>query len=205
MKKRGSSKPVSNVHGFAPSGAIRATQVEGVRGKIPAAPAPKKAAVSRPRVESSGFRGVLVGSDNDPNKWRCAVCKHLNDNSEDICATCKDPKKVFKPKPVEPVGKPKPHKQPVQRPKQRRPEVKEESKVRTIADLGPHPENLGKPKVKRKLQQTEEEALKILAHEKPSKIDDMEKMRIKDEMQLMRNPGRFNAMVYSREFGGSLQ
>ena len=170
MKKKPNTKlaPQPNVHGFAPSGAIRATQVEGVRGRAPIPTTTNKQPVVKTKIQTSGHRGVQVGSDNDPNKWRCAICKRLNDNFEDTCKICKEPKKVFKPSPSKPVSNPKSYKSLPPKVSNRKPEIKEkqlkaqeEKKVMTMADLGPHPENLAKGKVRRKFAYSEEESLKV--------------------------------------------
>ena len=157
---KGKPAPQSNVHAFTPAGRVATIEVAGVKGK-PIQTKKSKPATIKPKIQTSGHNGVQVGSSHDPNKWRCAVCKHLNENSDDICKTCKEPKTVLKPEPVKkPVkykGPPKDHRE-----ERKRPPAQTNPKVMTIADLGPHPENLGAPKVRRKLPYSEDESLKVI-------------------------------------------
>lgn len=32
--------------------------------------------------------GVVIGSNEDSDKWRCRTCKHLNSIENDICQMC---------------------------------------------------------------------------------------------------------------------
>ena len=42
----------------------------------------------------------MVGRNTDHSKWRCKICKFLNDNSETKCTRCKEEKQVYKDKAV---------------------------------------------------------------------------------------------------------
>ena len=98
----------------------------------------KKAAIPHPS------RPVIIGSNNDPDKWRCKVCKYLNSNTDAVCNTCKEPKceidekelaESIKKTTAKPIPKPIPKKT--------------------------SPSKLGAPKKARKLEISEEEALKV--------------------------------------------
>ncbi len=88
-------------------------------------------------------RPVIIGANNDPEKWRCKVCKYLNPNSETVCCTCKESKCEVNEKELS------------------------ESIKKTIAKPMPKaitktsPSKLGAPKKARKLEISEEEALKV--------------------------------------------
>eukprot|EP01022_Parablepharisma_sp_SALTPOND_P006657 TRINITY_DN1269_c0_g1_i2.p3 TRINITY_DN1269_c0_g1~~TRINITY_DN1269_c0_g1_i2.p3 ORF type:complete len:244 (+),score=17.53 TRINITY_DN1269_c0_g1_i2:103-732(+) len=205
MRKKTSAPATSNVHTFSSSGAIKKTQIEG--GKLSAPPVKKPKPVVKPKIKTSGSKGVRVGTINDLSKWRCAVCKHVNEEWDDSCRTCKEPKTVLEPEKVK-----KPHEEI----KKKMPPKKEKPKMMTFQDLGPHPENLGAAKVPKKLPDTEDEALRVssvvinviqqkLAKDKPTKIDTIGKMKQKEQMAKLRDPAKFNAEIFSKEYGGSLQ
>lgn len=135
--------------------------------------APKPGAAKPTKIKTSGARGMRVGDTVDPNKWRCAVCKHLNDDWEEECTTCHEPKTVLAPEPparpqkarhVEEEKKRKPHPQPkpkFDKTKGGKKQEPEGPRIATLADLAPKPDNLGGPKVARKWQDSEEETLKV--------------------------------------------
>ena len=175
MKKK-SAAVVSNVHGFGSSGVVKTLSVEGgkmmgiPKGK-PAPPASHKPVPAKPKIKSSGVKGVKVGEESDPNKWRCAVCKHLNEETEDVCTTCQEPKKVFVPKPQKagrPLGQ---HEETKKKPVGKMPDKVKKTvlqkpqpgitNIKTLQDLAPKPEALGAGKVTREWKDTEEQVLKV--------------------------------------------
>ena len=36
--------------------------------------------------------GVKIGDYNEDDKWRCKTCKFMNEEHEEICTTCGDPR-----------------------------------------------------------------------------------------------------------------
>ncbi len=36
--------------------------------------------------------GVVLGSNEDNDKWRCSTCKRLNSIEHDVCQMCDDPR-----------------------------------------------------------------------------------------------------------------
>ena len=42
----------------------------------------------------------MVGKNTDHSKWRCKVCKFLNDNTDSKCTRCHEEKQVYTDKAV---------------------------------------------------------------------------------------------------------
>jgi hypothetical protein len=180
--KRKVTKP-SNVHAFGASGAVKTVEIEGGRMMQADKPAGKKpsgkpAVPRRPKIQTSGFKGVRVGEVSDPEKWRCAVCKHLNDEEAPVCATCQEPKTVM-PKMV-PAPAKAPHKAVPSQPAKHKDKPKDKPKAKTTApshaqaapqavggnihtlkEVQPKPESMGAPKEDRKWKDNETETLKV--------------------------------------------
>jgi len=86
----------------------------------------------------------MIGSNNDPSKWRCKICKFLYSDYEEQCQTCKEHRQEIYDKDLCDSIKTTASKK------------KEIPKHSTVQN------KLSALKVIRKLEETEEEALKVL-------------------------------------------
>ncbi len=148
----------------------------------------------------------------DAGKWRCKTCKFMNAKENEKCHMCSEEKQVLRESRA-PVGQAARRRtKQVKTHQANKPKKPEESKggfgaqVRTLGDIDPN-EKFGKPKQKRFDDRPTLEKLKYIA-QNSDKCDVMPCMReVKDVkdcrfVEETRDPAKFNAMTFDREFGG---
>ena len=97
-KKEDSKKKVSNLHGFTNVGAVKKITPSSGGGLISKArPAPSIR--NEPNTSNNGKYivgvGLKVGINKDSSKWRCKICKFLNDNDSESCQMCRESKQAL--------------------------------------------------------------------------------------------------------------
>ena len=174
-------------------------------------------------------KGKMIGKNTDHSKWRCKVCKFLNDVEETKCTMCKEEKQVYTDKAIFGGANTKKRtnergiegfkeSKPITKPKEERKEeggakrpgasnaTGFQSKVQTLGNYNyDHSSRAGEQKVGR-IDETETTISKLQKIAMNSdNLDTMPWMKhIKEKrfVEELREPAKFNMMTFDREYGG---